>query len=121
MANLTLDQLIADLIELRDKTKSEGLGVIVVVGGLKGDRYAITKVSRSRRDVVLKVDEVRVPTPTPTIEEIAETSRQIRNTWNRGEEHRRRGVTERVGIDSGIRLCSTSFVREIDSDVLTEQ
>lgn len=120
MANLTLDQLIADLIELRDRTKSEGLGVIVTVGGITGDRYAITQVSRHRRHVVLKADDVRAHSPAPTPEEIAESSKQIRDTWSRGEEHRRRGLTERVGINAGIRLCSTSFVREIDSSILTE-
>lgn len=118
MANLTLDQLITDLIELRDSTKSEGLVVIVTIGG---DRYAITQVSRFRRHVVLKVDDVRAHSPAPTPEEIAELSKQIRDTWSRGEEHRRRGLTERVGINAGIRLCSTSFVREIDSSILTEQ
>ena len=100
---LSLDDLIEQLINLRDSTK-QLLQVSVLVGD---DVFKIVEARKGRRGMELLATEMNANNLPPTGQEIEVEAQQIRQRWSVEEEHRRRGLNQSDALISGIRVCST--------------
>ena len=100
---LSLDDLIEQLISLRDSTK-QSLQVSVLVGE---DVFKIVETRKGRRGMELLATEMNADNLPPTRQEIEAKAQQIRQGWSQDEEHRRRGLNQSDTLAPGIRVCST--------------